>query len=72
MTSERFTIPPRFFENLGDDEAMQIMMTSRLNAEQCARLWRMLDRQDKPPTSLTLSVSRADVMKIWPPREKSR
>ena len=41
-----------------------------LDAEQCARLWQMTDRQDVPPKRLQLLFDRADIMRIWPPRKE--
>jgi hypothetical protein len=43
-----------------------------LDAEQCARLWRMTDRQDVPPKRLQLLVDLADVMRVWPPSRQQR
>jgi hypothetical protein len=66
MSDREFLIPPRFFKSLTDEEAAQVVTTSRLTPELCARLWRMLDRQDEPPTSMTLYANSADIMRLWP------
>ena len=66
MTSDReFLIPPRFFKTLTDEEAVQMVKTSRLTRELCARLWRMLDRQEEPPAEIMLYANTAD-MRLWP------
>ncbi len=71
QTTEDVVIPPAFFRAMSRDEFRQLCLNNGvLNAEQCARLWRMTDRQDEPPRSMTLMVSREDVMRIWPPRKE--
>lgn len=45
-------IPPKFWWTIGEAEFVEIATTGYLNAEQCARLWRMEDRNDKPPKRL--------------------
>jgi hypothetical protein len=60
-------IPLNFIRSLSEDEWMYIMgRGGRLNAHLCARLWRCLDRQDEPPESITLMVSKADIERAFP------
>jgi hypothetical protein len=70
--NERITIPPEFVRTLAREEWHELCANGGvLNATQCARLWRMTDRQDQPPTSMTLMFSREDAIGTWPPRKKS-
>jgi hypothetical protein len=39
-----------------------------LDVEQCRRLWRILGRDDEPPTSMEVVFSRQDVLRAFPPR----
>ena len=68
-------IPARFWKSITAEEFHQVCMTSELTAEQCARVWRMLDRQDEPPQTLGVRVSREDVMRLFPapsPKKKKK
>ena len=64
----QITIPPAFLRTLTSDEFHALCENNGyLNAEQCARLWRMTDRQGDPPASLQLRFSVADLMREYPP-----
>jgi hypothetical protein len=43
------------------EEFAEIAETGWLNRKQCRRLWRMQDRQDKPPHRLQVFLKRDDV-----------
>lgn len=62
----RITIPGDFFKTLTEDEGIDALMAGQFNAELCVRLWHFLGRQDRPPPSLALGVSKADVLRNWP------
>ncbi len=67
---DQIEISARFWATVDTQQFRQIIERDGLDAEQCARLWRMLDRQDEPPPFLKIFVKREDVMRIWPPRKK--
>jgi hypothetical protein len=71
MSRKPFVIPASFWKSLNEDEAIEAMSTSRFNAKLCARLWHFLNRQDEPPPSLTLTVSKKDVERVWPESQGS-
>ena len=71
--SEQITIPIEFIRSLTRADWDKLLANNGvLDAEQCARLWRMTDHQDKPPSSLMLMFSREDVMRIWPPKPEQK
>jgi hypothetical protein len=58
-------IPPNFFSR---DEFVALCANGGfLNAAQCARLWRMTDRQGVPPGRLQVLFNREDLMREFPP-----
>jgi hypothetical protein len=59
-------IPPRFWKSLTTEEFSQVFESGELTREQCASLWRMLDRQDAPPDGGRVMLNRADLMKRFP------
>ena len=59
MTGER-AIPAAFWD-MPMEEFAEIAERGWLNRKQCRRLWRMQDRQDKPPHRLQVFLKRDDV-----------
>ena len=58
-------IPSRFWKSVTSKEFTQIFENGgRLNAELCARLWRMEDRQGDPPQSLEVLVHRPTLERL--------
>jgi hypothetical protein len=49
MTAKPLIIPPQFWGTLTMAEAAELFSTGELNAELCARVWHMTDRQGPPP-----------------------
>jgi hypothetical protein len=72
VNNESFTIPPAFWKSLSTEEFRQICETSELSAEQCAKVWRMLDLQGEPPDGAGVMVNSADLMKVFPEIKRSR
>jgi hypothetical protein len=67
MSDEPVRIPREFWgPSLTKDEFNEIVETSCLNAEQCARVWRMLDRQDPPPDGMKILIKQEDLMRVFP------
>jgi hypothetical protein len=60
MDDEEIRVPAAFWRRLSDEQMHDIMFTrsGRLNAEECALLWRVLKRRDKPPKAFTLTTLR--------------
>jgi hypothetical protein len=54
-------IEPRFWHTLSLEEWKTVFQTGTLNAQLTARLWRMRDRQDPPPDSVEVYLSKKDV-----------
>lgn len=50
-------IPAKFWRTLPPGRFGEICESNLLNAEECALIWRMTDRQDRPPLSLYIEVS---------------
>ena len=67
-------IPARFWQTLKPGEFAQIVYEQNgcLNADQCARLWRLEDRNSEPPQRLQVLVSRADINRLWPLPNKDK
>jgi len=64
-------IPRQFWATLTEEEQDEFFASNGwLNAEQCARVWRMTDRQDTPPERMQLFFSRAEVMKAFPKKRR--
>lgn len=52
-------IPAEFWGKIPFEDARRIIRTGKLNAEECALVWRMVDRNDPPPKELTVLVRQA-------------
>lgn len=65
MTDEQ-RIPLNFWRviSLKEFERLVFEQDGWLNAEQCARLWRMEDRQGEPPQRLQVLLDRKQVEKL--------
>jgi hypothetical protein len=68
MDENGVKIPARFWKSVTQKEFTEVCENSELSAELCARLWRMLDRQDTPPDGLIVRLNAADVIREFPPR----
>lgn len=52
-------IPAEFWDKIPFADAQRIIRTGKLNAEECALVWRMVDRNDEPPQEMTVLVREA-------------
>ena len=60
--SKAIRLPIRFLRSLTPDEVCTLVLRDRwLDEKQCARLWRMMGREDDPPYTVRVYVSRTDV-----------
>ena len=58
-------IPSRFWKSVTSEEFHQICENDGiLNAELCARLWRLEDRQGDPPQALEVLVHKPTLMRL--------
>ena len=66
-------IPPKFWQTLKPGEFAQISERGGwLNAEQCARLWRLTDRQDEPPQRMELFFRAEDIDRVFPRKKGTK
>lgn len=57
-------LPAKFFKSLSKAEWDQLFRNDGwLNAEQCARLWRLTDRNTPPPETMQMLVNAADLQR---------
>lgn len=65
-----FAIPAEFWKTLSDQEFHDIVFKQRscLNADQCARLWRMLGRKTRPPQWLGVMIKPSDLERLLKPK----
>jgi hypothetical protein len=70
--SNEHEIPPRFFQTMKFEELHALLWERDgwLNAEECRRLWRMCDYQGEPPQTLQLLLNKADLLRMFPPKQK--
>ena len=55
-------LPIAFLRSLTPDEVCTLVLRNRwLDEKQCARLWRMMGREDDPPYTIRVYVSPKDV-----------
>ena len=59
-------IAARFWQTLSNEEMHDILKRGWLNAEQCASLWHMTDRQGTPPLRVDVLLNYAEVLKHFP------
>jgi hypothetical protein len=65
--SNSVAIPAKFWASLSPAEFLHLAMNDgELSASECARLWKMTDRQDTPPDSLKIMINREDLMRVFP------
>ena len=53
----KIDIPAEFWQTVSREEVPGIFERDGLNADQCTRLWRLLDRRGRPPKFLRILVS---------------
>ena len=63
-TDDFVDIPSEFWKRLGEEGFARVCERGYLDAEQCAQLWRMTDRQDQPPERLEVWVEKRGVDKV--------
>jgi hypothetical protein len=60
--SKAIRLPICFLRSLTPDEVCTLVLRNRwLDEKQCARLWRMMGREDEPPYTVRVYVSQTDV-----------
>jgi hypothetical protein len=68
---DEVAIPKEFWATVSSGEWTALFGNGGfLNAEQCARLWRMTDRQTTPPRCLKVLINAADLMEAFPPSSR--
>jgi hypothetical protein len=66
-------IPPEFWKTLKTGEFDQIAdRGGYLNAEQCARLWRLTDRQGEPPQCMEVFFRTEDIDRLFPRKKGAK
>lgn len=65
--ADHISIPAEFWQTVSEDEFFEICDRNGLNTEQCARLWRLLGRQDAPPKEIAVLLNKSDVVNALPP-----
>jgi hypothetical protein len=65
MKDDLSKVPVLFWQTMSPEEFSKFAIDQDgwLNAEQCARLWRMEDRQGEPPKRLQILLNRDEFIK---------
>lgn len=60
-------IPKEFWAQMSFAEFNALIANDGwMDAGQCARLWRLTDRQDEPPARMQIVLNMDDVKKVFP------
>jgi hypothetical protein len=64
-------VPARFWKTFTEAEFRELAERDGwLNEAECARLWRMQDRNDPPPKQLQMVFRKDEILKVFPPGAK--